>query len=155
MGNGDGRRPRRPTDKADSDASITGSVFSTRGAKAASDWLVVLGLPSLPRWYAEIAVLADGDTRFDLNLYTEEWGFCFAHGSRASWIRVTDIPFVHGRDDFRLLPKTPDLHAIHVLLAELEHDHRITFRRATASVRTNVPNAPQLVRDWLLQPLPR
>lgn len=76
-------------------------------------------LPSLPRWYAEIA-----------------------------------SPFVHGRDDFHLLKRLPDLLAISVVLHDLEQDLGISFSRATASVRTNVPNAEPIVRDWLLQPVP-
>jgi hypothetical protein len=130
---------------------VSSRSFLTPGAAAADRWLSALHLPFAPRWHAEIAILADGDSRFDLNMYAEEWGFAFQHGARASWIRFTDIPFAHGRDDFQLLAKATDPLAIHALLAELEHAHRITFRRAVASVRTNVPGAAEAVRDWLLE----
>ncbi len=100
-------------------------VFSTPGAEASHRWLLALGLRPSPQWHAEVAILADGHSRFDLNVYAEEWGFSFHHDTRTSWIRVTDIAFVHGRDDFRLLQRTPDLLGIHVLLAELEADHGI------------------------------
>ena len=133
---------------------MASSILNTVGAEAASRWLLALGLPETPRWYVEIAILADGESRLDLNVYAEEWGFVFHHKGRTSWIRVTDIPFVHGRDDHELLAHTPDLLAIGVLLAWLEADQEIAFRRATASVRTNIPAAPAAVRDWLLQPLP-
>ncbi len=129
-------------------------VFSTPGAEASHRWLLALGLRPPPQWHAEIAILADGESRLDLNVYAEEWGFSFHHDTRTSWIRVTDIAFVHGRDDFRLLQRTPDLLGIHVLLAELEADHGIAFRRAIASVRSNVPGTAEAVRDWLLLPLP-
>jgi hypothetical protein len=152
-----GRRRRSDKQRAIRDqveAPVASKMFTTLGAEAADRWLMALGLPMLPRWHVEIAVLADGDSRFDLDLYAEEWGFRFDHAGRVSWIRVTDVPFVHGRDDFRLLAKTPDLLGINALLCDLEVDHGIAFRRATASVRTNVPNADGIVRDWLLQPLP-
>lgn len=98
-------------------------------------------------------MLADADTRFDLNVYEEEWGFYFQFAGRASWIRVTDAAFVHGRDDFDLLARTPDLLAVNALLAELEQEHGLAFRRATASVRSTIPDAPNLIRDWLIRPL--
>jgi hypothetical protein len=132
----------------------TSRRFTTPGAEAADRWLFALGLPAPARWHVEIAVLADAGTRFDLNIYAEEWGFCFQHAGRSSWVRVTDAAFVHGRDDHDLLAKAPDLLAISVLLADLEHEHGLAFRRATASVRTNIPDAPNIVRDWLIQPLP-
>ena len=103
MGKTEGRQ-RRNTDKRptlrETEGQVGSCIFTTMGAEAADRWLRVLGLVSVPRWYSEIAILADGDTRFDLNVYAEEWGFVFKHGDRTSWIRVTDVPFIHGRDDF-------------------------------------------------------
>lgn len=132
---------------------MSNRVFRTPGAEAADHWLRALGLPVEPRWFVETSISA-GDSRFDLNVYEEEWGFAFHHAGRGSWIRVTDVPFVHGRDDYGLLARTPDLLAIHALLAELEQAHAITFRIDAANVRSNVRDADGVVRDWLVQPPP-
>ena len=155
MGKADGPRGRRRSDKQRSLRDLVpGPVFSTLGSEAADRWIRVLALQPVPRWHCEITAFATGDWRFDLNIYAEEWGFCFRSTDRTSWIRITDVPFVHGRDDFQLLGKTPDLLSICVLLAELEAAHGIAFARATASVRTNLADAAGIVRDWLLQPPP-
>jgi hypothetical protein len=112
------------------------------------------------RWHVEIAI-ADVDgppptefderiaTRFQLELYSEEWGFFFCHRGRSSWIRITDIPFVHGRDDFGLLAQTPALAVIGTLLRSLEREHAIELRREHALVRTNLANGEPIVRRWL------
>lgn len=126
----------------------------TLGAEAADRWLLSLGLPPISRWHAEITMSGGADTTFELNIYAEEWGFAFRHDGRASWIRVTDIPFVHGRDELQLLPRTPDLLAINLLAAELESEHGVTLQRQNAIIRTNIPNASEIVREWLVQPLP-
>lgn len=129
--------------------------FGTPGADAAERWLRAIGLTPVPHWHAEIAIFADGDSRFDLNVYAEEWGYFLQHAGRTSWIRTTDVAFVHGRDEFGLLVKTPDLLGINAFIADLEVDHQLSFRRATASVRSNISGAAQVIRDWLLEPLPQ
>src|SRR6185312_10788992 len=48
-------------------------------------------------------------SRFHLDIYLEEWGVFFCHAGQSSRIRVTDMAFVHGRDDFQLLGVTPQL----------------------------------------------
>jgi hypothetical protein len=119
-----------------------------------------LSAPGLLRWNAEILLdVVDQpardkfdertDTRFRIEIYSEEWGFLFCHGGQASWIRVTDIPFVHGRDDFRLLASTPALKDIGLLLRTVEHRHRIQFRRRNALVTTNIPKAEPVIRRWI------
>ena len=133
---------------------MSSRIFTTLGAEAADRWRVALGLARVPHWFAEITIPADHDVSFDLHVYGEEWGFTFARGSRSSWIRVTDIAFVHGRDDHGLLPRTPDLLAIHLLLADLERDHGVAFHRDAASVRTNMPDAADVIREWVVQPPP-
>jgi hypothetical protein len=62
------------------------------------------------------------------------------------------VPFAHGRDEFQLLAKVPELLGINVLLRELEIDHGIAFRWAEASVHTNMPNAEPIVGEWLVEP---
>src|SRR5690349_3802850 len=119
---------RRPTI-----AGGAGISSRTAGAMAAEMWLRQRGLspPPTTRWHVEIAldvvhtrapsefdeVIA---TRFHLDIYLEEWGVFFCHGGNASWVRVTDVPFVHGRDDFQLLAVLPPLKDVGQLLRQLE-----------------------------------
>jgi hypothetical protein len=137
-------------------------VAPTAGAAAASSWLSALGLqpPAALRWHVEIAISdLDGPppiefdervaTRFQLDLYSEEWGYFFCHHGRSSWIRVTDIPFVHGRDDFGLLVQTPTLGSIGAMIRTLEGRHAIQLRREHALVRTNLTGGEATVRRWL------
>jgi hypothetical protein len=132
----------------------------TEGSRAALEWLDMLGLASDGHWYIEIALdvvdhpasatySGDSDTRFHLNVYPEEWGVFFCHGSRASWIRITDEPFVHGRDDHHLLGDLPSLRTIGDLISELERRYAIAFRRNHALVRTNVVGGKGTLRKWL------
>jgi hypothetical protein len=89
------------------------------------------------------------DTRFHVDIYAEEWGFFFCHGGRTSWIRITDIPFVHGRDEFGLLAQAPRLADIGALLRGLENQHHLAFHRKHALVRTNIAGAEPGVRRWV------
>lgn len=132
------------------------------GRLAAAHWLGErqLQTPSLKRWHVEVSLATLDtpapinyddrvDTRFHVDVYSEEWGFFFCHGGRASWIRVTDIAFVHGRDDLGLLAQTPALPDIGALLRTLEVRHNVSFRRKLALVRTNVPNSEPEIRSWV------
>jgi hypothetical protein len=122
------------------------------GSDEAADWLRALGLAPVPRWHVEVTLDAGAGTRFHLNVYAEEWGFAFHHARRSSWIRVTDVPFVHGRDDFNLILIAPDLTGLGAFLGSLEQTHSIDFGRTGATVRSNVPRAQAAVRRWLAQP---
>src|SRR5690242_19544612 len=135
-------------------AGRSGMLSTTAGMRAAQAWLSARGVsaPSLTRWHASILLGTEDrppeleldervDTRFRIEIYSEEWGYFFCHRGHASWIRVTDIPFVHGRDDFKLLPTTPSLENLGQLLRSLEQQHGLTFRRDQAVVRTNVAQA--------------
>jgi hypothetical protein len=132
------------------------------GARAAKGWFDERGFdgPQVQRWHAELSMTTlDGpapahfdertDTRFHIDIYAEEWGFFFCHGGRTSWIRVTDIPFVHGRDEFRLLAQVPALADIGALVRGLENQHGVMFRRKHAMVRTNVARAEVAIRRWI------
>jgi hypothetical protein len=123
-------------------------MLTTVGAEASRRWLAILALPAIPKWHAEIA-LCHGTTTFELNIYPEEWGFAFRHRDRMSWIRVTDVPFVHGRDEFKLLPQTPGLLAIGKTIADLERAHDVPLRQGQPQIRTNVPYATEVIRDWI------
>ena len=140
------------------------SQSTNAGIVAASAWLTTLGLnppPGTLRWHAEISLdVREGpapiefdearDSRFHIDIYSEEWGFFFAHHGQVSWIRITDIPFVHGRDDHHLLMQTPALPDIGKLMRVLETKHDIHFNRAGALIRTNVVAAEPMIRRWLL-----
>jgi hypothetical protein len=125
----------------------------TLGAAASSRWLEARGLDAktVPHWYVEIVIASDvADTVIDVNIYPEEWGFVFRHGARVSSIRVTDIPFVHGRDDFSLLRDTPQLDRIGDLLATLERRFDVRFQRVRPTVKTNLSRAVAAASRWLV-----
>ncbi len=135
-------------------------VSPNTGPLASATWLISRELfPSEPRWFVEVhldgedAVHATDDenaTRFQLDIYSEEWGYKFSHGGRGSWIRVTDIPFVHGRDDHGLLHLTPKLGEIGSLVRTLEKRHGIALSRDRALIRTNLAGAETKLRDWAM-----
>jgi len=142
--------------------SSIGASSTTAGALAATTWLRTRGVssPTVTRWHVEIALDVINDraptdyddalaTRFHLNIYAEEWGIYFLHRGRSSWIRVTDIAFVHGRDEYKLLGIVPALKDIGRLLRQLEQSHKINFQRQHAAVHTNLPQAERAIRDWL------
>jgi hypothetical protein len=120
------------------------------GPLAAAAWLAELGLtPSEKRWFVELDVgTGPRSTRFQLDIYAEEWGYRFHHDGRRSWIRVTDIPFVHGADDHELLAVTPPLRNIGRVMRDLEARYEIELPRDDVSVRTNVDGAESIVRAW-------
>ena len=130
--------------------------------RAAMKWLLDRGLnpPTVKRWHVEVSLATyDGpaplqfddriDSRFHIDIYSEEWGFFFCHGGRASWIRVTDIAFVHGRDDFGFVSRAPALDQIGAFLRELESTYQISFQRKHALVRTNLASAEPVIRRWV------
>jgi hypothetical protein len=119
------------------------------GRDEAGAWLHALGLDALPRWHVEVSLDAGAATKFSLNVYAEEWGFAFHHARRSSWIRVTDIPFVHGRDDFGLIAHVPALMSLASFLTGLEAEHGFKLARTNAAVRSNIDGAVPVVRRWL------
>ncbi len=137
------------------------SIWSSAGALAARAWLHERNItsPEFQRWYAHVVLgVADRPpaqldertaTYFRLEIYSEEWGYFFGHAKAASWIRVTDTPFVHGRDDYRLLARTPPLREIGQLVRALERQHGLAFRREHALVRTNLAGAETRIRAWV------
>ena len=143
----------------------------TAGALASANWLRSRGAgPSILRWHVEATLvvmpkraMSDFDentratsefgenigTRLRLEIYSDEWGVFFHHEGRSSWIRVTDIAFVHGNDDFRLLPILPALKDIAVLVRKLEVLHTLRFKRDQALLNTNVPTLERQIHAWL------
>jgi hypothetical protein len=143
-------------------ASGAGGSRTTAGALAAATWVRGRGTlpPGTTRWHVETALdvvnaraPSEYDeataTRFHIDIYTEEWGFFFCHGGRSSWIRVTDVAFVHGRDDYSLFEWTPPLRDIGTLLRRIEREYRIKFQRQHALIKTNVPALEPAIREWL------
>lgn len=130
-------------------------MLQTIGARASRQWLEERGLePVTPHWYVEITLslwnTEHEDTSLDINIYPEEWGIIFRHNHKASSLRVTDEPFVHGRDDFKLLSDLGDLKGLGDLLVRLEQRFACTFDRANASVHSNLRRASPVVRGWLV-----
>ena len=123
-----------------------------RGAAASATWARTHGLDvsRTPHWYVEIQLPTQRtDTRLDINLYPEEWGLIFRREGRVSSIRVTDVPFVHGLDDDKLLRDFPQLVDLHRFLDELERRFEIQFARQRPLVHSNVTDATTSVRAWL------
>ena len=114
------------------------------GYEAARRWLAAMELEPVDRWHVE-ATLTGDDAWFRLAIYSDEWGFALHHGKRVSWIRVRETAFVHGRDDFALLVRTPDLAHVDALIAELAQRHAL----GRITVRSNVEHAKERVRTWL------
>jgi hypothetical protein len=129
------------------------SKHQTIGALASAAWVERHGLhvSGTPHWYLEISIPTDAaDTRFEINIYPEEWGIIFRRGNRVSSIRVTDLPFVHGLDDHRLLQHVSDIETIDHILALLEQRYDLAFHRMKATVRSNLTRAASIVRAWLV-----
>ena len=119
------------------------------GPLATAAWCLSRGLyPKDRNWFVEIAIPA-GSSRFAIEIYGAEWGFAFQHEARVSWIRVTDIPFVHGQDDFQLLHETTSLMQIGEVVRKIEHLYGIKFARDEAAVRTSIEDAEPAIRDWI------
>jgi hypothetical protein len=149
--------PSIPLDTRGSSANT-----STAGRLASAAWLADRRITPANRlrWEVEIALDVESRlagfefsdttaTRFHLNVYSEEWGYFFCHGSRASWIRITDIPFIHGRDDFQLLAATPPLRSIASLIRSLEHQFAIRFQRDHAAIRSDIVGADVALGLWV------
>jgi hypothetical protein len=119
------------------------------GPLATAAWCVSRGLfPNGRDWFVEITMHA-GASRFAIEIYAAEWGFAFHHDGRVSWIRVTDIPFVHGQDDFQLLHETTSLMQINAMVHHVEHLYGIKFARDQATVRTSIEDAEPAIGEWL------
>jgi hypothetical protein len=128
--------------------------MQTLGARESAAWIENRGLDAVhtPNWYVEITLVAPdvtGDVQFELNIYPEEWGYVLRAGAHVSSIRITDVAFVHGRDDHKLLSHTPALAQIGELIALVETRRTVAFRRIQAEVRSNLVRATSVVRAWL------
>ncbi len=122
------------------------------GALASAAWLAARDLfPTEARWSVTVALwpLPDGShepTRFTLEIFAEEWGFSLRRADKLSWIRITDMPFVHSRDDFALLRRTPRLDMVSDLLLSIEDEHSITFDRSQPRVTSSFGHEDTIAR---------
>lgn len=124
------------------------SVGTNTGALAAAAWCAARDLfARTPQWSVEI-VLDGADARFSVEIFAQEWGFAFRRSSALSWIRVTDMPFVHGRDDFSLLHRTPRLEHVATLMLALEEEHGIAFDRDAIQVHSDLGGEEQIAA-WI------
>jgi hypothetical protein len=143
-------------------SSSGGSSGRSAGSLASSAWLRSLGITARAgeRWHVEIAIETSGQTpvaeldehvatRFQLGIYSEEWGVFFCHAGQASWIRIADLAFVHGRDDFNLLGVVPPLKDVGQLLRRFEQQHAIRFQRTHAAIKTNLDGAESAIAAWV------
>jgi hypothetical protein len=135
----------------------TSGVSPNTGPLATAAWLVARELtPPGPRWYAEILLGTsetppddDSPTLLRVELFSEEWGFWFRREDQVSWIRVTDVPFVHGRDDHGLLAATPALRTFGSLVRLVEERFDIHFVAESVVIRSSVFGAEPAIRAWI------
>jgi hypothetical protein len=99
--------------------------------------------------------LFDAATRTRLQIVIErfEWSVVFTHGTRESWIRVTDAPRVHERDDLGLLPHMTELRNLGMFVRWLERQFKLEFRRPHAAIHTNLLEAQQRILLWIVSAL--
>ena len=93
------------------------------------------------------------ETRFHVAITAREWGFFFSHGNETSWIRVTDVPFVHERDDFALLHRVPALRDLGELVGEIEERYGIQFDREDALIRSTLIGGVDRIQAWVITSL--
>ena len=128
-------------------------------------WLAARGLhpPAAGRWKVSIALdvvdprsaLASPmiNTRLHILIESFEWSVFFCHGSGSSWIRVTNVPRVHERDDFELLPHVTDLRGLGSFIQWIERRFQLQFRRPHAAIYTNLIEADQKLLLWVVAAL--
>jgi len=146
------RRTRPPRTSSAHPVGTPLGLATNTGPIASAAWLAARELyPHDRKWRVEIELVAETqrEVRLELEIYAEEWGFRFSAGERMSWIRVTDVPFVHVRDDHGLLPATPKLHDIGGLVRSIERSHAIAFGRRRATIRTTIDGGEPAIRSWL------
>lgn len=132
--------------------SSAGASTTTAGALAATAWLRKRGQtpPWDRRWHIELGLKAERETSaFRLEIANDEWGYHFVYGAQSSWIRIKSLPFVHERDDLRLLSRTPPLREISTFVRFLEQEHGVSFSRRHVSISTDLPGIEREARAWI------
>lgn len=139
---------------------------ATRPAlNASARWLAARGLssPGTARWRVTVVLdiidprvartAAEIDTRLHVMIDSREWSVFFCHGSGSSWIRVANLPHIHERDDFGLLPRVTELHDLGELVLWIERRFHLRFRRQHAAIHTNLADAHQKLLLWIVAAL--
>ena len=143
-------RPRTRSRNGIHPIGTPSGLSANTGPIASAAWLTARELyPKEPRWHCVIAMDARLGSSLELEIFAEEWGFRFTHDGKESWIRVTDVPFVHGRDDHELLSKIPPLRDIGTLVRTLERRYRLRFLRRRAAIRTSIAHGDRAIRRWI------
>ncbi len=139
----------------------TAGISRNTGPLASAAWLIERGLTADDAsWFVEVTLARSGGrllhgieqapaTHLAIEIHASEWGYLFRHDGRTSWIRVTDVPFVHGRDDFALLAATPRLEDMGELVRAIERQHRIELDRYAPWIRTSIIDAEPAIREWI------
>lgn len=133
------------------------------GSVAVSGWLADRGIypPQGRAWkivvtldttaHSATRVFAEAiDTRFELTVQSDEWGYYFSHAGRASHVRVADMPRVDGQDDHGLVTGTPSLRRLGTLVRRIEQRYAIMLPRTNAVVDSTLPGVEPMVRAWVL-----
>ena len=125
---------------------------------ASAAWLAARGIVIPPRQKWKVAITIEDDdkerpTCLQILIESGEWGFRFARDNSISWIRVGDAPAVQERDDFDLVGQTPELRNLGNLVQRLEDRFKIRFRRTRARIRTNLVDAEDKIRVWVVASL--
>lgn len=142
-------------------AGSGGRSSVTAGALASALWVRTLGVaPVMERWQVEIGLETvhvrpptefdiGTATRFQIGIYSDEWGVLFCHAGHVSWIRVTDVPFVQGRDEFHLLAAVPSLMELGDLVRTVERQNSLRFSRNDATIATNLTGHEEAIGRWV------
>ncbi len=118
-------------------------------------WLRECGLDVLGfrHWWVEVSMDTEPGVRIRLELGVSaiDWVVALHHG--LDGLSVARVRVSDGRcddhDEQRLLAEMTSLSRFGTLARALEIRHAITFRRHAAIVRSNLPDAPTIVRRWL------
>ena len=128
------------------------------GPRATAAWLLARGIYVPPTLTWEVTIAMDSGTarpaaQINIALDSLEWGFLFTCETGTSWIRVLEAPTVHDKDDFALVDKTPALRNLGTLVRQIEHRFELEFRRTHAAIHTNLANADDKIRAWVVASL--
>lgn len=137
-------------------------LSSSSGVMAVGAWLSERGIypPQHASWSIQITldgarhsatrVFAESiDTRFQIRIRPDDWGFYFCHAGRTTTVHVTDIARVQGHDDHQLLASTPPLRKIGGLIRDVEMRCRVFLERHQAVIDTSIPGSEPIIRAWV------
>jgi hypothetical protein len=129
------------------------------GTLGVGAWLAERGIhaPDSMPWRVQIDIDAEQharvfaetiDTRFQIMIHPDHWGYCFSHAGRVSRIRVADTQYVDGRDDHHLVGATPPLVRIGTLVRQVEQRYGVFLWRHHAHIETTLPGSEPIIRAW-------